>query len=190
MKGLLLAVTGLMLTTFCFAQNVYQIRADSVRIYNTCDTAELILENRTQDTLGFLYNKGKGRTEFRRLKLEMVEGSKLAITGQDTLNLSGTGDYYTKAESDNLFVPRRLVIERNMRNTFNKILLSNTSKQQIVVFPFGDSMAGQKMKYLGGALGRTLIGGNEDDIPADTTVTYRYRLAGAMCRMIVRQFPP
>lgn len=184
MKGLLLAITGLMLTTFCFAQNVYQIRADSVRIYNTCDTAELILENRTQDTLGFLYNKGKGRTEFRRLQLEMVEGSKLAITGQDTLNLSGSGDYYTKAESDNLFVPRRLVIERNMRSTFNKILLSNTSKQQIVVFPFGDSMAGQKMKYLGGALGRTLIGGNEDDVPADTTVTYRYRLAGGACSTV------
>lgn len=181
MKALLLALTGLMLTTYCFAQNVYQIRADSVRIYNTCDTAELILENHTQDTLGFLYNRGKGRTEFRRLHLEKVGSNQLAITGQDTLDLGGIGDYYTKSESDNLFVPRRLVIERNMRKTFNKILLSTKGKQQIVVFPFGDSMAGQKMKYLGGAFGRTLIDGNDDDTPADTTVTYRYRAAGGAC---------
>lgn len=184
MRVLLLAVTGLMLTISCFAQNIYQIRADSVRIYNTCDTAELVLENRTQDTLGFLYNKGKGRTEFRRLQLQKIGNNQLAITGQDTLDLGATGDYYTRSESDNLFVPRRLVIERNMRKTFNKILLSQTSKQQIVVFPFGDSMAGQKMRYLGGAFGRTLIDGNEDDVPADTTVTYRYRAVGGACSTV------
>jgi hypothetical protein len=129
------ALTGLMLTIFCFAQNIYQIGADSVRIYNTCDTAELILENRTQDLLGFLYNKGKGRTEFRRLQLQKIGNSQLAITGQDTPDLGVIGDSYTKAESDNLFVPHRLVIERNMRKTFNKILLSRTAKQQIVVSP-------------------------------------------------------
>lgn len=181
MKGLLFAISGILLANFCFAQNVYQIRADSVRIYSTCDTAELILENHTQDTSGFLFNKGKGRTEFRRLHLEKIGQNKLAITGQDTLDLPGGGDYYTRAESDNLFVPRRQIIERNMRKTFNKILLSNSSKQQIAVFPFGDSMAGQKMKYLGGALGRTLIEGNSVDVAADTTVTYRYRLAGGAC---------
>lgn len=93
MKVLLLAVTGLLLTSFCFAQNTYQIRADSVRIYNTCDTAELILENRTRDTIGFLFNKGNGRTEFKRLHLVKVGASQLAIQGQDTLDLSflGTG---------------------------------------------------------------------------------------------------
>lgn len=88
MKALLCAVALLFLTSISFAQNVYQIRADTVRIYNTCDTAELVLENRTKDTLGFLFNKGKGRTEFRRLHLQQI-GTKLAITGQDTLDLSG-----------------------------------------------------------------------------------------------------
>jgi hypothetical protein len=66
------------------AQQVYQIRADSVRIYNVCDTAELIIENRTKDTLGFLFNKGKGRTEFRRLKLKAVGNNAISIVGQDT----------------------------------------------------------------------------------------------------------
>jgi hypothetical protein len=48
------------------AQYVYTIKADSVKITNNCDTAELIIENHTQDVCGFLFNKGKGRTEFRR----------------------------------------------------------------------------------------------------------------------------
>lgn len=93
MKTLLLVIC-LLLTNYCFAQNTYEIRADTVRIYNTCDTAELVLENRTKDSLGFLFNKGKGRTEFRRLQLEKIGTSQLAITGQDTVDmklLSDTG---------------------------------------------------------------------------------------------------
>ncbi|RPD38055.1 hypothetical protein EG028_26955 [Chitinophaga barathri] len=74
--------------TGAFAQHVYQIRADSVRIYNVCDTAELIIENRTRGVAGFLYNKGNGRTEFRRLQLETIGNSRLAITGQDTIDIS------------------------------------------------------------------------------------------------------
>ncbi|MBC9913362.1 tail fiber domain-containing protein [Chitinophaga varians] len=77
-----------LLTTAGHAQQIYQIRADSVRIYNVCDTAELIIENRTQGTQGFLFNKGAGRTEFRRVRLEKIGDSRIAITGQDTLDLS------------------------------------------------------------------------------------------------------
>lgn len=71
-----------------FSQHVYQIRADSVRIYNICDTAELIIENRTRGVAGFLYNKGNGRTEFRRVRLETIGNSQIAISGQDTLDIS------------------------------------------------------------------------------------------------------
>ena len=78
----------LFIGTYCHAQHVYQIKADSVRIYNTCDTAELILENRTQKVPGFLFNKGAGRTEFQKLKLKAVSPSRIAILGQDTLDLS------------------------------------------------------------------------------------------------------
>ncbi|HEY1201247.1 MAG TPA: hypothetical protein VGE79_09715, partial [Niastella sp.] len=91
MKALLCAVAFVFLANYCFGQKVpqiYQIRADTVRIYNTCDTAEFVLENRTKDTLGFLYNKGKGRTEFRRLSLEKIGASQLAIKGQDTIDLN------------------------------------------------------------------------------------------------------
>ena len=78
----------LLLTQLAKSQHVYQIRADSVRIYNVCDTAELIIENRTRGVAGFLYNKGNGRTEFRRLQLESIGGNQIAISGQDTLDIS------------------------------------------------------------------------------------------------------
>ncbi|MGE7777037.1 tail fiber domain-containing protein [Chitinophaga sp. NPDC101104] len=74
--------------TTAHAQHVYQIRADSVRIYNVCDTAELIIENRTRGVSGYLYNKSNGRTEFRKIDLVQIGGSKLAIAGQDTIDLS------------------------------------------------------------------------------------------------------
>lgn len=90
MKFLFRLVLLCLLSSISYAQTVYQIRADSVRIYSGCDTAELIIENHTQDTTGFLFNKGKGRTEFRKLRLKMLADNSLAIVGQDTLAL-GTG---------------------------------------------------------------------------------------------------
>lgn len=88
MRAFLLFIAIVLLTAVAHAQQIYQIRADSVRIYNVCDTAELIIENRTSGTRGFLYNKGAGRTEFRRVRLEKIGDSRIAITGQDTLDLS------------------------------------------------------------------------------------------------------
>lgn len=87
MKKFFLSIVCFLLTSAGYAQHIYQIRADSVRIYNTCDTAELILENHTQDTLGFLFNKWKGRTEFRKLRLVPVGDTAVAVPGQDTLSL-------------------------------------------------------------------------------------------------------
>ncbi|HEY9257723.1 tail fiber domain-containing protein [Chitinophaga sp.] len=85
MKFLFRTLLLCLLSSVSYAQTVYQIRADSVRIYSACDTAELIIENHTQDTLGFLFNKGKGRTEFRKLRLQMLSDNSLAIVGQDTI---------------------------------------------------------------------------------------------------------
>jgi hypothetical protein len=65
---------------------IYTIKADSVKITNTCDTAELIIENHTQTVPGFLFNKGRGRTEFRRA-LQKVSDSVYVIGG-DSLKMS------------------------------------------------------------------------------------------------------
>jgi hypothetical protein len=67
------------------AQYVYTIKADSVKITNTCDTSELIIENHTQTVPGFLYNRGRGRTEFRRGAMAIDDS--LYVIGGDTINL-------------------------------------------------------------------------------------------------------
>ncbi|WP_254639947.1 hypothetical protein [Chitinophaga sp. GbtcB8] len=105
MRIFLCVITSLLFTHVCQAQHIYQINADSVRIYNNCDTAELILENHTQDTLGFLINKGKGRTEFRRLQLGIPSPGFLSIPGQDTVNLgfANFGDTRYDLLSTNFF---------------------------------------------------------------------------------------
>lgn len=91
MKPLYCFITFILSPQLLSAQQVVKMRTDSLRIYNTTDTAELILENRTKDTLGFLYNKGNGRTEFRRAELVNVGDSALAIKGQDTMDIRSIG---------------------------------------------------------------------------------------------------
>jgi len=86
-KSTLLSIAWLLVTLVAHAQQIYPIKADSVRIYNTKDTAELILENHTQRVNGFLYNKGNGRTEFRQLQLGVVGDSALVLSEQDSLSL-------------------------------------------------------------------------------------------------------
>ncbi|WP_242696404.1 hypothetical protein [Longitalea luteola] len=66
MKRILFVLALLCLEKTLHAQTpyIYTIKADSVKITNTCDTAELIIENHTQNVPGFLFNKGRGRSEF------------------------------------------------------------------------------------------------------------------------------
>src|SRR6266702_2192195 len=82
-KYLLCFFLGACFTRQLHAQYVYTINADSVKITNHCDTAELILENHTQNVPGFLFNKGRGRTEFRRALQKL--GSGTYLIGGDTL---------------------------------------------------------------------------------------------------------
>lgn len=66
-----------------FAQSVFTIRGDSVKITNKCDSSELILENHTQSVQGFLFNKGRGRTEFRKALTKISDS--IYLIGGDTL---------------------------------------------------------------------------------------------------------
>jgi hypothetical protein len=86
MKQLLSLLILLCLEKSLHAQYVYTIKADSVKITNTCDTAELIIENHTQNVPGFLFNKGRGRTEFRKALLKINDSTY--IVGGDTLRMN------------------------------------------------------------------------------------------------------
>jgi hypothetical protein len=97
-----------MTVLFSSAQFIYKIKADSVLITNDSCNAELNLENSTRHVAGgFLYNKGNGRTEFRKAlykvndTLYLIGGDSLKIappsTGNYILNQNAsaqTADYY------------------------------------------------------------------------------------------------
>jgi hypothetical protein len=67
-----------------WAQNVYTIKADSVKITN-CDSSELIIENHTQNVPGFLFNTGNGRTIFKRGCQKLNDSTYLI--GADTVTV-------------------------------------------------------------------------------------------------------
>lgn len=85
MNRFLLLLMLTVISQSIYAQYIYTIKADSVKITNTCDTAELIIENHTQTVPGFLYNKGRGRTEFRRVMQKIND--TLVTIGADSLKL-------------------------------------------------------------------------------------------------------
>ena len=84
MRGTLLLFALAFPGSTLFAQNVYTIKADSVKITN-CDSAELIIENHTQNVSGFLFNTGNGRTVFKK-GLSRINDS-LYLIGPDTLKV-------------------------------------------------------------------------------------------------------
>ena len=57
---------------------------DSVKVTN-CDSAELIIENHTQNVPGFLFNTGNGRTVFKRAVLKINDS--LYLIGADTVKI-------------------------------------------------------------------------------------------------------
>jgi hypothetical protein len=85
------------------AQFVHVIKADSVLITNDSCTAELNLENSTKHINGFLYNKGNGRTEFR--KMIKLNDSTL-LFGGDTVLIGGNSKNF--ANTDLTFTGNRL----------------------------------------------------------------------------------
>jgi hypothetical protein len=105
---------------------IYTIKADSVKITNTCDTAELIIENHTQTVPGFLFNKGRGRTEFRRIT---QYDDTTVVIGGDTIHL-GRG-YKNFANADLTFTGNRIhngAFRAMSLTDFNKIgFKSNTT---------------------------------------------------------------
>ena len=87
MKKILLFTIACFCGSFLSAQFVYKIKADSVKITNDSCSAELILENSTKHVLGFLYNKGNGRTEFRRGVIKLNDS--VYLIGADTIKTCG-----------------------------------------------------------------------------------------------------
>jgi len=81
----------LLLTVFFFGkfsagQNIYKIKTDSLLVTNDSCIAEFNLENSTKSIKGFLYNRGNGRTEFRKGMIKINDSTYLF--GNDTLKIN------------------------------------------------------------------------------------------------------
>lgn len=88
---LLFILTGYIAT----AQFTYKIKADSLKVTNDSCSTELILENSTKSVPGFLYNKGNGRTEFRKGMIKLNDS--MHVIGADTLKTVAGNDVWKKA---------------------------------------------------------------------------------------------
>lgn len=87
MKKILLLTIAVISANVVFSQFIYKIKADSVLITNDSCVAELNLENSTKNIKGFLYNRGNGRTEFRKGVIKLNDSTYLI--GADTLHTGG-----------------------------------------------------------------------------------------------------
>lgn len=130
---LLLLLSAITLTSA--AQYVYTIKADSVKITSNCDTAEFILENRTRHIKGFLYNKGNGRTEFR--KADKLTDSSFVI-GTDTISLLGSRWMYN---GSNNLTPKPFAGDHIELNKPLHILGSSNTIQQFIKLPADQTQA-------------------------------------------------
>ena len=157
----------LMISRYALAQHVYSIRADTVRIYNTCDTAELVLENRTKDTLGFLFNKGNGRTEFRRMRFSNFGAGRFAIIGQDTIDLGNTfirnQNPLSAAQTANLWISGEAKANTAVATP---VVYGNVSDNALMLI----GGATTSSSYRGGQV--TLYGGINPSLPSRGTITF------------------
>lgn len=83
---LLFSVLLCLLTAVAFGQSTLPFRGDTIKLYKVGGSAELLLLNKTKDTLGIAINGGGGRVVFK--KPYVLNDSSLVI-GNDTLVLSG-----------------------------------------------------------------------------------------------------
>lgn len=91
-KGTILSIFILVAGT-AMAQVQTQLIGDSVFIHSNTGKGELIIQNSTDTIKGFLFNKGEGRTEFRKILLKINDTTY--VLGLDTLYLYNNGSLNT-----------------------------------------------------------------------------------------------
>ncbi|MGV3768142.1 MAG: hypothetical protein ACO1NW_18565 [Chitinophagaceae bacterium] len=160
MKRISFAMILVLLSLSSFSQFIYKIKADSVRIFNDNCNAELILENSTKNISGFLFNRGNGRTEFRKSFIQLSDS--VFLFGADTLNLakSFSGNYFKQGgnnfgniaelgTNDAYALKFKTGGQEAARITTNRNLLLGSTV---------DSLGGNRLQVNGGATFKTRSG--------------------------------
>jgi hypothetical protein len=81
-----IAFLSFFLSATMYGQMHTQIVGDSVLVHGNNGNGELILENATRHVNGFLFNKGNGRTEFKRGVVKLNDS--LYLIGADTIKIN------------------------------------------------------------------------------------------------------
>ena len=83
----LLTLALLTITHLALGQSAFRVKQDTVMVVG----AELQVKNASKNVQGFLYNQGDGNTVFKKLSLENIGDSAIAIAGQDTIPVRFSG---------------------------------------------------------------------------------------------------
>jgi hypothetical protein len=126
LSGILVFVTAT-----AMAQVHTQIIGDSVHMRSNTGTTELILENSTKNVNGFLFNKGNGRTEFRRGMTRLNDS--ICIIGADTLNLFSAGNAWRL--TGNAGINPTINFLGTVDN--NRLVLKTNNQQRLSILPDG-----------------------------------------------------
>lgn len=97
MKYVLCCLFAILVLCQVKGQSGLTVKRDSVIIKN-----EFILQNGSRSVPGVLFNNGDGRTEFKKMRLENLGDTAIAITGQDTIRFKGGGFIVPAAALANL----------------------------------------------------------------------------------------
>ncbi|MFC0773047.1 hypothetical protein [Terrimonas alba] len=151
MRKILFILVLLLASMLSHSQYIHKIKADSVLITNDSCNAELNLENSTKHILGFLYNKGNGRTEFRKSMIKVNDS--VYVFGGDTLrlgNLSGSYIQNQNASGQNanfwitgngrvdgkIFVKDAAIVSSSNSSGYDIVFNSNPGFYQSIEFGF------------------------------------------------------
>ena len=99
LRPAVLLIVFICFSNFLLAQSnksTLLLQGDSVKVTN-CDSAELIIENHTQNVPGFLFNTGNGRTIFKRGVVKINDS--FYVIGGDTLKLPLSNFWALKGNS-------------------------------------------------------------------------------------------
>lgn len=111
MKYLILCLFALLMLSQVRGQSSLMVKRDTITIRN----AELNIQNSSRTVPGVLFNNGNGYTEFKKIRLENLGDSALAITGQDTVRFK-SGNAFNTGESFPLILSvRSLKVVENTR---------------------------------------------------------------------------
>ncbi|MBC9914054.1 PKD domain-containing protein [Chitinophaga varians] len=86
MKYILCCLFAILMLCQAKGQSGLTVKRDTVIIKN-----EFVLQNSSRLVPGILFNNGNGYTEFKKMRLENLGDTAIAITGQDTIRFRGGG---------------------------------------------------------------------------------------------------